>query len=349
MPRGRTDRKTPHLVGRQRHGERAAHGQGNQWRRGRRRASIDQVPALHDDELAVDVQLVRQLVEQSLPHYAGLRIQSLMSSGSSNALFHLGNALLVRMPRQPGGSTTIEKEARWLPVIAQELTTAVPEVVAVGQPAFGYPEKWAVTKWLDGQVPEVPWGVDSGSSHRVAHGLAQLVAEFRQMEVPPSANDDPTLSSYRGGRLADMDREFRQSVDQCRPIADLGLDLDHALNVWDDALAAEQATAPLRSWYHGDLLAENLLIRNGELAAVLDFGGLAVGDPSVDLIVAWEVLDPQGRQTFKDAISVDDAAWARGMGWALLIAMITFPYYWHTMPARCAARRSMAAAVLAEA
>lgn len=90
-------------------------------------------------------------------------------------------------------------------------------------------------------------------------------------------------------------------------------------------------------------------MRNGELAGVLDFGGLAVGDPSVDLIVAWEVLDPPGRQTFKRAIGVDAAAWVKGMGWALLIAMVTFPYYWRTMPARCAARQSMAAAVLSEA
>ena len=87
-------------------------------------------------------------------------------------------------------------------------------------------------------------------------------------------------------------------------------------------------------------------IRDGRLAAVLDFGGLAVGDPSVDLIAAWEVLDARGRQTFRQALDVDDATWVKGMGWALLVAMITFPYYWHTMPARCAARLSMAQAVL---
>lgn len=306
------------------------------------------MPELHDDELDVDVQLVHRLIEQSLPQYADLGIQPLVSSGSSNALFRLGPSLLVRMPRQPGGSATIEKEARWLPVIAQGLTTPVPEVVAIGEPGLGYPERWAVTTWLDGDVPQVPWDVHQGSSHRVADGLAHLVAELRVIGIPPSAYDDPAPSWYRGGRLADMDHEFRQSIDECRTIPDLGLDLDRALNVWDDALAAEQATTPVRSWYHGDLLAENLLIRNGELAAVLDFGGLAVGDPAVDLIVAWEVLDREGRQTFKQAISVDDAAWAKGMGWALLIAMITFPYYWNTMPGRCAARKSMAAAVLAE-
>lgn len=253
------------------------------------------------------------------------------------------------MPRQPGGSTTIEKEARWLPVVAQGVTTGVPEIVAVGEPGFGYLEKWAVTTWLEGHVPAVPWGAERGNSRRVAHGLATFVTELRQIEIPASVNNDPALAWYRGGHLADMDSEFRQRVDQCRQLGDLGLDLDRALNIWADALAAERATDPLMTWYHGDLLAENLLIRNGELAAVLDFGGLGVGDPSVDLIVAWEVLDSQGRQIFRHATGVDDAAWAKGMGWALLIGVITFPYYWHTMPARCAARRSMVAAVLAEA
>lgn len=307
------------------------------------------MPGLHHDELAVDVHLVRRLIDRSLPQYADLRLQSLASSGSSNALFRLGDSLVVRLPRQPGGSTTIEKEARWLPVVAQGVTVGVPEIVAVGEPGFGYPEKWAVTTWLKGQVPTVPWGVDGGSSRRVAEGLATFLTELRQVGLPASVNNEPALVWYRGGHLGDMDSEFRQRVDECRQLGDLGLDLDRALKVWDDALAAERATDPLTSWYHGDLLAENLLIRDGELTAVLDFGGLGVGDPSVDLIVAWEVLDSQGRQIFRSATGVDGAAWAKGMGWALLIGVITFPYYWHTMPARCAARRSMVAAVLAEA
>lgn len=321
----------------------------NQWRPRCRPASIDQVPTLHDDELAVDVRLVRRLVEQSLPEYADLEIRPLASSGSSNALFRLGSALLVRLPRQPGGSTTIEKEVRWLPVIARGLTTTVPEIVAVGEPGLGYPEKWAVTTWLDGRIPAVPWGAERGSSHRVAHDLARVVSELGRLEIPPSANDDPALSWYRGGPMAELDHDFRRSVDRCRSIAGLDLDLDRALGIWDEALAAEQGSAGLRSWYHGDLLAENLLVRDGELAAVLDFGGLAVGDPAVDLVVAWEVLDAQGRAAFRREVGVGDAAWAKGMGWALLIAMITFPYYWETMPARCSSRRSMAAAVLAEA
>ena len=303
--------------------------------------------ALHDDELELDADLVRRLVARSLPQYAALGLEPVASAGSSNALFRLGDDLLVRLPRQPGGSATIEKEARWLPVVAAGLTTAVPEVVALGDPGFGYPEKWAVTRWIDGHVPAVPWDASADhSSGALADDLARLVTELGRMDVPPSAGADPALSWYRGGRLADLDEDFRGAVAACREVPGLDLDLQQALATWDDALAAELTLQPVTRWYHGDLLAENLLVRNGRLAAVLDFGGLAVGDPAVDLIVAWEVLDTEGRAAFRQALDVDDAVWAKSRGWALLIAMITFPYYWHTMPSRCATRRSMAAAVL---
>ena len=146
------------------------------------------MPALHDDELDVDTRLARRLVESSLPHLAGLSLRPLPSSGSSNVLFRLGEELLVRLPRQRGGTATIEKEARWLPVVAQALTTAVPEVVAVGDPGYGYPERWSVTTWLDGQVPVVPWDVNDGSSERLAIGLAHVVLELRQLGVPAVAD-----------------------------------------------------------------------------------------------------------------------------------------------------------------
>lgn len=309
---------------------------------------IERCRQLHDDELGVDPDMVRQLVRQSLPQYADMSLAPLGFSGSSNALFRLGDELLVRLPRQPGGSVAIEKEARWLPVVAAGLTTTVPEVVAVGQPGFGYPETWAVTRWIDGDVPPRPSAI--ATSRQLTDDLAQMVSELRLLTVPRSAHDDPGLSWYRGGRLAEQDHNFRQSVEACRIIDDLGLDLDRAVAIWDEALAAELTAPPLTTcWYHGDLLAENLLTQDGQLVAVIDFGGLAIGDPTVDLVAAWDVLDAAERRTFRRSVDVDDATWTKGMGWALLIAMITFPYYWHSMPARCAARRSMASTVLAEA
>lgn len=172
------------------------------------------------------------------------------------------------------------------------------------------------------------------------------MTELRELPVPADALHDPDLRWYRGGPLAALDERFGQAVDQCRALLDLGLDLDRALTVWAEALDAERTAPVRRTWLHGDLLAENLLTDRGGLAGVLDFGGLAVGDPTVDLIVAWEVLDAPGRRVFTEALGVGPAEWAKGKGWALLIAMLTFPYYGTTMPQRCAARRAMAAAVL---
>ncbi len=169
------------------------------------------------------------------------------------------------------------------------------------------------------------------------------------MEVPPEAAGDETLGWYRGLPLASLDADFRDAAAECR-VLDLAIDIDEALRVWDRAVEASVAADATVGWYHGDLLAENLLLNDaGRLAAVLDFGGLAIGNPTVDLIVAWEVLDEEGRREFRRALGVDDATWTASRGWALLIAMITFPYYGATMPRRCADRLAMAQAAIAAA
>jgi len=306
----------------------------------------------HDDEFSIDVRLVRALVDRSLPEFASLPLSPLRASGSSNALFRLGDELLVRLPRQPGGSTTIEKEARWLPEIGPRLPVSVPEIVATGEPGLGYPERWSVVRWIDGTVPVVD---DHGpattvTGGRLASDLASMVNALRNIEIPTSALADPELRWYRGAPLGAQDAHTRHSVELCRSISELALDLDAALEVWEQAMALPGIErAATTRWYHGDLLAENLLVRDGRLAAVLDFGGLAVGDPTIDLIVAWEVLDAASREVFRAAVGADDETWLRGRAWALSLALMTFPYYWATMPDRCASRLVIARSVLADA
>lgn len=307
---------------------------------------------LHDDELVIDVHVVRALVDRALPECAPLPLGPLGSSGSSNALFRLGDELLVRLPRQPGGSATIEKEARWLPQIGPLLPVSVPEIVAIGEPGFDYPERWSVLRWLEGSVPSVA-GPSSGhepARGRLALDLATVVKALGDIDVPLSALADPELRWYRGAPLATQDVHTRRSLGACRDISELDLDLDAALDVWEQAMALpgiDQAATP--RWYHGDLLAENLLVSDGRLTAVLDFGGLAVGDPTVDLMVAWEVLDAASRDVFRRAVGADDESWIRGRAWALSLALRTFPYYWVTMPDRCASRLAIARSVLADA
>lgn len=302
---------------------------------------------LHTDELPIDVALVRQLVDRAFPEYVDDDLRQINDSGSSNALFRLGNDKLVRLPRQPGGGATIDKEASWLPYLAPRVTAEVPVVIAVGEPELGYPERWSITTWLHGTRPTTPRCITRASAtDGLAEDLAQFLTELRAMEVPERAKDDQALSWYRGQPLWKLDADFRETATACRDLG-VGLDIDEALRVWDQAVDASHAIELADTWYHGDLLVENLLVNDGGgLAAVIDFGGLALGNPTVDLVVAWEALDDDGRRVLRRALDVDDPTWTASRGWALLIAMITFPYYGTSMPARCADRLAMAEAAI---
>lgn len=306
---------------------------------------------LHDDEIPIDTGLVRALIDRAMPRYRDLLVRPLDSSGSSNALFRLGDDLLIRLPRQPDESATIAKEARWLPLLASSLPVEVPEVIAVLEPDLGYPEHWSVVRWIDGEHPGVVTPETAADPRRgvLAAGLADVVSALGRAEVPAEALSDPSLRWYRGEPLAEIDSVTRRNIARCRSLPDFGFDVGAAERIWDEALmlpGADVRSAP--RWYHGDLAAENLLMREGELAAVLDFGGLAVGDPAVDLIVAWEVLDPPARDIFRRQLAVDDAAWLRGRAWALGITLMIW-YYWTTMPQRRASRIAIGRNVLADA
>ena len=198
---------------------------------------------LHDDELLIDLSLVRALVDHAFPDCATLPLSRLRASGSSNALFRLGDELLVRLPRQPGGSATIEKEARWLPQIGPLLPVSVPEIVAVGEPDLGYPERWSAVRWLDGDVPTVADPASHAGPTRpaLARDLAAVVTTLRDIQVPESALADPQLRWYRGAPIGTMDETTRHNVTACRTISNLGLDLDAALRVWEEAMALPEA------------------------------------------------------------------------------------------------------------
>jgi aminoglycoside phosphotransferase (APT) family kinase protein len=307
---------------------------------------------LHKNEIAIDIVLVRKLVDSEFPEYSALPLTRLDASGSTNVLFRLGDDLLMRLPRQPGGSVAIDKEHRWLPEIGRHLPVAVPEIVAVGEPAFDFGERWSIVRWLDGELPNActPDDPPTPERLRLADDLADVILAIRSINVPGAAITDPALRWYRGRSLAEFDEQTRDYIRKCRSIEGLNLDLDAALAVWTRALEAPGAfdVGPDR-WYHSDLVAENLLLTNGRLSGVLDFGGLSVGDPTIDLHGAWEVLDPPAREAFRTRVGVENAEWVRGRAWALAMALGCFTYYWETMPQRRRDRLAMARSVLADA
>jgi aminoglycoside phosphotransferase (APT) family kinase protein len=307
-------------------------------------------PALHSDEIPIDAELVRALVRRAMPDHAEVPVRRLSSSGSTNALFRLGDDLLVRLPRQPGGSATIAKEGTWLPLVGPQLPIPVPEIVAIFGPDDDYPERWSVVRWIEGEHPQVvgPDTPPDPARQDLARDLVAVLRSLEQAEVPKEAVSSPDLHWYRGDPLATMAETTRGNIEHCRRLRDFGFDLDAAGRIWDEAMTLPGAAAQtIPRWYHGDLAAENLLVRNGALAAVLDFGGLSVGDPTVDLVVAWEILDPPSRELFRRQLGVDDATWLRGRAWALCIALMIW-YYWTTMPERRASRMAVGRNVLAD-
>ncbi|MEW2623200.1 aminoglycoside phosphotransferase family protein [Streptomyces sp. NPDC048106] len=292
---------------------------------------------MRPDELDLDAPLVRRLVARRFPRWSALPVRRLASSGTENAMFRLGTELVVRLPRHPGAVPDLRHEQRWLPRLGPLLPVAVPEPVASDEPGDddAYPWPWSVYRWLEGTNP-VAGAVTEPA--RLAEELGLFVRALRRVGTEGA----PT--GYRGGPLRERDGATRAAV------AELGdrVDAGAVTALWERALAAPAHSGPPQ-WAHGDLSPGNVLVEDGRLGAVIDFGCAGVGDPAVDLMPAWNLLPARVRDTFRKAVGADDAEWARGRGWALSVALIQLPYYWHTNPPLARNSRHVIAEILAEA
>jgi len=288
---------------------------------------------MHVDEVDTDAALVRRLLAAQFPHWADFPIEPVVSSGTDNAIYRLGDDMSVRLPRVGWATGQVEKEERWLPKLAPLLPVAIPVVLARGEPAERYPWPWSVYGWLDGENPDVDGLPDPGS---LATELAQFVAALHRI--------DPTGGppARRGVPLEERDAPTRTAIDALEGMIDTAA----ATAAWERALQAPAWSGP-PVWIHGDLSPGNLLSVDGRLTAVIDFGCLGVGDPACDLIVAWNLLPAETRNVFRAALRVDEATWDRARGWALSIALIQLPYYDSTSPALAAGARYTIGQVLA--
>jgi aminoglycoside phosphotransferase (APT) family kinase protein len=275
---------------------------------------------MHADEIETDAALVRRLLAGQFPRWAGLPIDPVASYGTDHDIYRLGDDLVARLPRIAWATEQAAKEAAWLPKLAPHLPLAIPVQLAMGHPAEGYPFDWSVYEWLPGANANGTIG-DPGQA---AVDLAAFVAALRRIDT---AGAHPRLRGNRGGPLAESDEAVRRSI------AQLGDRIDGAaaLRSWRESLGAPVWQGP-EVWVHGDLLPGNLLVVDGRLSAVIDFGGLNVGDPACDLQPAWNVFTGASRTRFRAELAVDEASWSRGRGWALAQAVTALAYYWDTNP-----------------
>lgn len=262
-------------------------------------------------EIDVDPDLVRNLLHDQHADLAELGLVEL-ANGWDNVIYRLGGELTVRLPRRQMAAVLVEHEQRVLPALSERLPIAIPAPVRVGTPALGYPWSWSVNPWLPGSIAATtPFRDPAAEARRLGEFLAAL-----HTAAPVDAPPNP----YRGHFIGDNTARFHERVEGLRTVS--GFDADAVLARWTDLVDVDPYTAaPV--WLHGDLHPANVLVDDGAISAVIDFGDVCAGDPAADLACAWSLFeDPRHRALLRaDAGAVDDATWQRAAAWALHFAV----------------------------
>ncbi len=266
--------------------------------------------------------VVAGLVTEQFPQWAGLPVERVAVDGWDNTTFRLGDELCVRLPSADPYVAQVDKEQRWLPLLARHLPLPIPEPVARGRPGDGFPRPWSIYRWIEGDPANLATVPDlTGFATDLGRFLGALYAVDATDGPPPGWHN-----FFRGASLRTFVAEMETRsihVDAGRSIELLcdEIDADAATEVWEVALASVWDRPPV--WVHGDVTPSNLLVVDGRLRAVIDFGCAGVGDPACDLSMAWTVFADGNRDDFRRALPFDDATWARARGWALWKALVT--------------------------
>jgi aminoglycoside phosphotransferase (APT) family kinase protein len=264
-------------------------------------------------DVEVSADLVRRLLADQHPDLARLPVEFL-ANGWDNELYRVGAGLVARLPRRALGAQIITNEQRWLPGLAARLPLPIPSPERTGVPACGYPYSWSVVPYLPG-VPAA-----QASSFDPAAAAAAIGGFLGALHVP--APVDAPANPFRGVPLAARAGNFAANL------ALIGgqVDQDAVLRAWVAALTAPGYDGP-PVWLHGDLHPANILVNDGQVSGVIDFGDITAGDPASDLSVAWMLLPLSCHAIFWSAYQAadgraDDAVRARARGWALNLAVV---------------------------
>ena len=265
------------------------------------------------DKPEITLSLVTNLITEQFPQWAHLSIRPVKRSGWDNRTFHLGKEMSVRLPSAAGYVPQVQKEQKWLPRLAPHLFLPIPGLLAVGKPSKHYPWNWSVYRWIEGESADT---LHVDGLQQFAPDLAQFLNELHKIDV----TDGPLAGAhnyYRGDSPAVYDSETRSAITKLQGL----INVDAVISVCKKAMSSKWRNNPV--WIHGDFSAGNMLVKDGRLAAIIDFGCMGVGDPACDLVIAWTLLSKENRKIFRSYLGLDPDTWARARGWALWKALIT--------------------------
>ncbi|MEJ7651278.1 MAG: aminoglycoside phosphotransferase family protein [Nakamurella sp.] len=282
-------------------------------------------------------ELAAALVADQFPHWAELPVDLLLPGGHDNRTFRLGADLTVRLPTDDGYIAGELKEHAWLERLGPLLPQPIPEIVGKGAPSSTFDRPWSVRRWISGETP-TPDRVEDFD--QFVRDLGAFLTALRGADAAgaPAAGDQ---SFHRGAHPRAYDEETRATIQQLRD----EVDVPRVTAVWDRALDSEWTGAPV--WFHGDVAHGNLLVADGLLCGVIDFGTSGVGDPACDTVIGWTLLPDDAARAFRDVLGLDPDTWDRGRGWALWKALITIvehreTSHWLADEARGVLRRVLA-------
>lgn len=270
----------------------------------------------------INTELVTKLINEQFPEWSHLSITPVKNSGNDNRTFHLGDHMSVRLPSGEGYAPQVEKEQKWLPILAEKLSLPIPIPLAKGNPTTEYQWPWSVNKWLEGDTLSHS---NLDNLNQLAKDLGSFLKELQAVDSSggPLAGEH---NFYRGGLLSIYNDESKKAIENNNEIFDAVL----LGEIWSLALKSKWESEPV--WLHGDIAPGNLLVKDGKLSAVIDFGILGVGDPSCDAAIAWTFFDETSRKVFKDTLKMDEETWNRARGWALWKTLITYDECKETNP-----------------
>ncbi|GAB3599981.1 hypothetical protein GCM10027446_32680 [Angustibacter peucedani] len=295
------------------------------------------------DRPAIDTALVARLLREQAPHLADLQLRPSDASGSSNAVFRLGEGYAVRLPRSDDYVTDLQNETEWLPRVGPSLTAPVPEIEFAGHASATFARPWTVVSWVPGEMPDA---LDARQQGALAASLGDFLRSLHAVDTF-GLGSGADLWGYRCGEPV-TDEIDSWAAEAAGDLSDL-FDPVQVRRAWSRLRDVPSASTPA-CWVHTDVSAENLLVQaDGRLAGVIDFGGLGVGDRSVDLLYAWSMLDAPAREVLRRASGADDVTWTRARAWAFVgPGLLTIAHYRGHLPQRTARLTAMVEAVAAE-
>lgn len=262
--------------------------------------------------IEINKELVKNLIDEQFPQWSNLEIRPIAKSGHDNRTFHLGDNMTVRLPSGQDYVTQIEKEITWLPYLQKHIDIPISSPIDKGKPGCNYPFLWSINKYIEGETLSKD-NIDS------LEGLAVDLNNFLVKLQTIDASNGPVAGKhnfYRGSSLSIYHSETINALDILKDI----LDTKQLLSIWNQAI--DNTTNDIKVWLHGDIAPSNLLVKDGKLNAVIDFGILGVGDPACDYAMAWTFFDNKSRPLFLQGLN--QKIIARTRGWALWKALITY-------------------------